>query len=147
MTAPTPRQFDQAVALSLSRIRGRLAELPELYAVAYEASGWKVVRDSAGKISRGSVSDPTAEIVGDPRDPQRPGRQRAIRAALEGAEGQLANAENSLGEIERRILKAMDGLDPRETWEPTRFPITVTHQEMEVFYAAQVRRKARGEVE
>lgn len=147
MTAPTPRQFNMALDQSLTRIRQRLAELPELYEVAYQASGWKVVRDSAGKISRGSVSDPTAEIVGDPRDPQRPGRQRAIRAALEAAEGHLADAENSLGAIESSIMKAMDRLDPRETWEPTRYPITVTHEELSVSYAAQVRRKGRGEIE
>lgn len=145
MTAPTPRQFDLAVALALVHIRQRLADLPELYARAYGASHERVVRDSAGKISRGSVSDPTTEIVGDPRDRQRPGRQRAIRATLEAAEGHLADAENAIAAIEASILRAMDRLDPHEGFELPRYPITVSRAELEESQAAQARRLERGE--
>ena len=145
MSAPTPRQFEAELARSLARISQRMADLPALYRWAYGASSDRVVRDSAGKITKGGVADPTGQIVGDPLDPQRPGAQRRIRKTLEDAGGHLAAAENAITAIEREIGLAMDRLDPREGFEQLRYPITVSRADLEDSHAAQARRLERGE--
>lgn len=145
MTAPTPRQFDAAVAQTLARLRQRLEDLPELYLRAYGAGHERVVRDSVGKITKGSVATPTEQIVGDPLDPLRPGAQAAVRRACERAPRHLADAENALGAIEREIFRALDRLDPHEGFAQLRYPITVTQAELEEAKAAQQRRHERGE--
>lgn len=144
MTAPTPRQFELAIAQTLARLRRHMAELPEIYERAYGASHDRVVRASTGKITKGR-SDPTEQIVGDPLDAQRPGAQAAIRRALERAPKKLAELENDLVSIEREISRAMDRLDPAQGFEPLRFPVSATNADLDEARAAQERRVARGE--
>jgi len=145
VTAARPEKFNRELAASLAKMKRLMSDLPTLYAWAYNASSERVVRESVGKIHSGAVSTPTEQIVGDPLDRRRPGAQARIRAALESAPGQLANAENALVELERRIMAAMDGLDPHERPEPMRYPISVSQAELDDAKAAQKRRIDRGE--
>ncbi len=147
MTAPTPRQFQMEIAESHARIKASLAGLPHVYERAYLAAGWQVGRESVGKISRGGISKPLEGIVGDPLDPRRPGHQAAIRKQLERANKQLAVAENVISDIAKDIERAMDRLDPPETFNQLRYPISVTHDELDERHAAQQRRLGRGEIE
>jgi len=147
VTAPTPRQFQLAIARTHANIKSKLAELPDLYERAYGAAGWQVGRESVGKISRGGISKPLEGIVGDPLDARRPGAQAGIRRALERAEKQLAEAENSVAAISRDIEKAMDRLDPKETFQALRYPISVTNEELGDLREAKARRLGRGEIE
>lgn len=127
----------------------RLADLKLLYCgeqgdnadSAYSMSLEKAVRGSAGKISHG-MSDPTLEVVGDPLDKKRPGAQAALRKVLERAPKRLAEAENILSAVEADIRRAMDRLDPAETFEPIRYPITITQDELRESKDAQERRRA-----
>lgn len=144
MTAPTPRQFEIDVARTLARLKRHLAELPLLYEQAYGASHDRVVRASAGKITKGR-SDPTEQIVGDPLDPLRPGAQAAIRRALERAPKKLAELENEVLSIEREISRTLDRLDPAPGFEPLRFPVSASNADLDESRAAQARRRARGE--
>lgn len=145
MTAPTPRQFDIILAQAHARITDEMKQLPELYSLAHGASVWKVSREQGGKISRGGVSKPTEAIVGDPRDPRRPGAQAGIRKALERAEKHLADAENAVVAARVDIEKAMDRLSPRETFVHERTPFSVNKAELEVLGEARLRRRERGE--
>jgi hypothetical protein len=147
MTAPTPRQFQLKIAQTHARIKHQLSELPDIYERAYNASAWQVGRESVGKIARGGISKPLEGIVGDPLDKRRPGRQAAIRRKLEEAEKHLADAESAIATIEREINKAMNRLDPPETFEALRNPISIMKDELEDLLEAQVRRRQRGEVE
>lgn len=149
MTVPTPRVFDQKCDVAGENILRRLADLKVLYGGdqddggAYHMGLARSVRESAGKISHG-MSDPTVEVVGDPLDPKRPGAQAALRKVLERAPKRLVEAENILSSIEEDIRHAMDRLDPAETFEPLRYPITTTEAERRESKEAQERRKARG---
>lgn len=147
MTAPTPRQFDLKLVEAHARITAKLRELPDVYHRAYLAAGWQVGRENIGKISRGGVSKPLEGIVGDPLDPRRPGHQRAIRKKLEEAVAQLVVAENVIGDIAKDIEKAMNRLDPPETFDQLRYPISVTNDELVERLEAKERRLARGEIE
>lgn len=100
----------------------------------------RAVRGSAGKITHG-MSDPTAEVVGDPLDKKRPGAQAALRKVLERTPKRLAEAENILASAEGDIRRAMDRLDPAETFEPLRYPITTTEAERRESKEAQDRRR------
>jgi hypothetical protein len=147
MTAPTPRQFDLKLVEAHARITAKMRELPDVYARAYMAAGWQVGRENIGKISRGGVSKPLEGIVGDPLDPRRPGRQAAIRKKLEGAEKQLEIAFNVVDDIAKDIERAMARLDPPETFDQLRYPISVTQEELSERHEAKERRMARGEIE
>ena len=125
----------------------KMRDLPNVYARAYLAAGWQVGRENIGKISRGGVSKPLEGIVGDPLDPRRPGRQAAIRKKLENAEKQLEIAINVVDDIAKDIGKAMDRLDPPETFDQLRYPISVTQDELGERHEAQQRRLGRGEIE
>ena len=148
MTVPTPKAFTQTCDETGERLLQRLADLRLLYCGdqddggAYDMSLDKPRRGSAGKISHG-ISDPTAEVVGDPLDRLRPGAQAALRKALERAPKRMAEAENILSAIEGEIRKAMDRLDPSMGFEPTRYPITTTIAERQESKEAQDRRRAR----
>jgi hypothetical protein len=149
VTPPTPRVFNQKCLLAADNILRRLGELRILYGGdddaggAYRMSLEQAVRGSAGKISHG-MSDPTMAVVGDPLDPKRPGAQAALRKVLERAPKRLVEAENILSSIEKDIRHAMDRLDPAETFEPLRYPITTTEAERRESKEAQDRRKTRG---
>lgn len=149
MTLLKPPTFDKVCDSTASDIKRRLDDLKVLYrgdqddGGAYEMSLERTVRGSAGKISHG-VSDPTLEIVGDPLDKQRPGAQAALRRILERAPKRLAEAENILASVEADIRRAMDRLDPAETFEPLRYPITITQDEFAESKAAQDRRREEG---
>lgn len=148
MTPPTPRAFTRTCELTAESVLRRLQDLKLLYCGdqddggAYQMSLERTMRGSAGKISHGT-SDPTLEIVGDPLDPRRPGAQAALRKVLERAPKRLAEAENILSSIEADIRRAMDRLDPAETFEPLRYPITTTEEERQESREAQNRRRAR----
>jgi hypothetical protein len=144
VTAPTPRQFEREIAETHARIKKTLAELPGLYSWAYGASGWQIGRESVGKISRGGISKPLESIVGDPLDRKHPGAQAGIRRTLERAKTQLADAENSITAIRRDIEKAMNKLDPREVFEPLRYPFSIKEEELKVLHEAKARREGRG---
>jgi hypothetical protein len=62
-------------------------------------------------------------------------------------EKQLTVAENVVTDIIKDIEAAMSRLDPPETFDQLRYPISVTHDELDDRHAAQERRLARGEVE
>ena len=148
MTAPTPRQFEKMIEQTRKGMNRRLDELLEVYMGehgAYETSHERVVRENAGKVMSGGASDPTAGIVGDPLDRERPGLQRAIRKQLEDVEGTLSAAENMINGITVKITKAMDRLDPREGFEALRYPISVSQAQLEESKQAQERRKTRGD--
>lgn len=144
MTVETPAQFQASSRQTLARITRALVRLQGSYLMAHNAALEKIVGDSAGKISTGERADPTATIVGDPRA-QRLVGQAALRRTLENAPQKLAELENAANAIERSILKAMDRLDPRETFEPIRYPITVSQEQIAESLAAQERREGRGE--
>ncbi len=147
MTPPTPRAFARTCESAADALLQRLADLKLLYCGdqddggAYHMSLERAVRGSAGKITHG-MSDPTVEIVGDPLDPKRPGAQAALRKQLERAPKRLAEVENVLSGIEKDIRKAMARLDPPETFEPLRYPITTTQEERLESKQAQDRRRA-----
>lgn len=149
MTPPTPRTFARTCDATAENMLRRLADLKLLYCgeqgdnadSAYSMSLEKAVRGSAGKISHG-MSDPTLEVVGDPLDKKRPGAQAALRKVLERAPKRLAEAENILSAVEADIRRAMDRLDPAETFEPIRYPITITQDELRESKDAQERRRA-----
>lgn len=147
MTVPTPRAFERTCDAAAESLAHRLNDLKLLYCGdqddggAYHMSLERTVRGSAGKIRHG-MSDPTTEIVGDPLDKQRPGAQAALRRALERAPKRIQEAENILSSLEGEIRKAMDRLDPAETFEPLRYPITVTQAELADSQSAQDRRRA-----
>ena len=151
MTVPTPKAFDRVCDDAADQLLRRLADLKRLYRGededgadgAYKMSLERVVRGSAGKISHG-MSNPTLEIVGDPLDRQRPGLQTALRKKLEGAPKRIQELDNILASLEGEIRKAMDRLDPPETFELTRYPITVTQAEVQESKEAQQRRRSRG---
>lgn len=147
MTAPTPRQFELKLIEAHVRMTQKLRDLPNVYARAYLAAGWQVGRENIGKISRGGISKPLEGIVGDPLDPRRPGRQAAIRKKLENAEKQLTVAENVISDIAKDIETAMSRLDPPETFDQLRYPISVTQDELGERHEAQQRRLGRGEIE
>lgn len=146
MTAPTPRVFNQKCLTAADNILRRLGELRLLYCGdddsggAYRMSLEQSVRGSAGKISHGTT-DPTVAVVGDPLDPKRPGAHAALRKVLENAPKRLVEAENILSAIEKDIRHAMDRLDPPETFEPLRYPITTTEAERRESKEAQDRRR------
>jgi hypothetical protein len=140
MTALRPDQFDKLLAQHRHGIERKLADLGKAYRDAYGASLERVVRENAGKVMSGGASDPTATITGDPLDPQRPGIQAAIRRTLEAAPKSLTDAENTIASVEAKIAKAMDRLDPREGFEAMRYPISVSHADLEESRAAQERR-------
>lgn len=149
MTLQTPRAFERTCDATAETLLSRLADLRVLYCGdqddggAYHMSLERAVRGSAGKISHG-MSDPTVEVVGDPLDPKRPGNQAALRKVLEGVPKRLVEAENILSAIEGSIRRAMDKLDPPETFEPLRYPITTTEDERRSSKEAQDRRRIRG---
>lgn len=144
MTAPKPEAFEVQLATTYAHIRQQLGALPELYRIAHEAGHRQVVGESVGKITSGAVSDPTASIVGDPLAARKTA-QAGIRAALENAPGQLVLVESQLNAITQDITKALNRLDPRETFEPVRYPISITQDEHAQAVEAQARRRARGE--
>ena len=149
MTLLKPASFERVCDSTADNLRRRLDDLKLLYrgdeddGGAYEMGLDRTVRGSAGKISHG-MSDPTLEIVGDPLDKQRPGAQAALRRVLERAPKRLVEAENILSAIEKDIRHAMERLDPPETFEPIRYPITITQDELAESKAAQDRRRAGG---
>lgn len=142
MTAPTPRAFDRSAKAAIARVRRELADLDDLYATAYDAGHTTAVRGSAGKIAVGGVNDPTGVIVGDPLDPRRPGAQAGLRRSCERASRKLAEIENMAASIRPELQRSLDRLDPRETFEPTRYPVSVTNAELEESRSAQRRRDA-----
>jgi hypothetical protein len=152
VTVATPRVFIEKCDTAGENMLRRLADLKVLYGGelgdpddngAYGMSLEQAVRGSAGKITHG-MSDPTVAVVGDPLDPKRPGAQAALRKVLERAPKRLVEAENILSSIEKDIRHAMDRLDPAETFEPLRYPITTTEAERRESKEAQDRRKSRG---
>lgn len=145
MTAQRPDQFARSVQRTRIHLDSQLRQLVELYRIAHDASLERVVRESAGKVMSGSASDPTAAITGDPLDKLRPGIQAAIRRTLERAAKQLAELENSVHAIEREIAKSLDRLDPKDGFDPLRYPISVSNADLDELQAAQQRRKERGE--
>lgn len=149
MTLQNPRTFEKTIDETAAKILRRLEDLKRLYCGdsddggAYHMGLERTVRGSAGKISHGT-SDPTLEVVGDPLDKEgRPGLQAALRKVLDSAPKKLTEAENVLSTLETNIRKAMDRLDPPETFEPTRYPIDTTEAERQQYREAQARRRAR----
>lgn len=142
MTALTPKQLDATLAYTLSRLKRGMAELPDLYRWAYGASHERVVRETAGRSP--GPADPTGSTVGDPLAARLAGRA-AVRRTLERVPKKLAEIENTLTAIEREIARAMDRLDPREGFEPLRYPISVKDEELEESREAQARRRERRE--
>ncbi len=147
MTAPKPDAINQTVVAFYAAMGKRLRILIAEYEWAYGASGQRVVRDNAGKITQGATSDPTAGIVGEViRTPESNiGHQAAVRRVLERVPRKLAEAENAVNAIEKELLSAMDRLDPREGFDPLRYPVSVSNEELERLHAAQRERANRGE--
>lgn len=145
MTAQRPDQFARTAERTRLHIDEQLRLLVELYRIAHDASLERVVRENAGKVMSGSAADPTAMITGDPLDRLRPGAQAAIRKTLERAPKKLAEAENAVAAVEREIARALDRLDPRDGFDPLRYPISVSNADLELLHEAQRRRIERGD--
>ena len=151
MTVPTPRSFSRTCDKTIENITRRINDLRVLYCGelpdnsdgAYAMSLEKSVRGSAGKIHHG-MSDPTLEVVGDPLDKRRPGAHAALRKKLESANTRMQELENILTSLEGDIRHAMDRHDPAETFELTRYPITVTREELRESKEAQERRRTQS---
>lgn len=146
MSVQKPDAFKRSLAQSYARITRLYADLPLQYASAYEASLRPRVGESAGKVTASEVSDPTGEVGFDHPAIRRPTSHAGIRRALEGCGRHMADAENSMKAAEREILKAMDRLDPREGFEPLRYPVSVSQADLEASREAQARRKERGDM-
>lgn len=154
MTAPTPRQFELAIAQALAsiseahdRIRAELEALPRRYEDAYEAAHLPAKHDGAGKISTGSRSDPTAALVGDPYDSEHLGTYNKIKTMLEKVPGKLVVAENLVESIAGSIDRAIDSLGPKAAFGDA---IQMegggaTRDQIREAYGAAERRSARGE--
>jgi len=143
MTAPSPREFENEVRVTLAVVQRELKAAVRAYRDAWDAGHTTAVRGSDGRVAHG-VSDPTAGVVGDPLDRRRPGAQAGIRAACERAAHRLATIDNAATSIRPDIARAMDRLDPPETFEPVIYPRTVTRAELEESRAIQQRRAADG---
>lgn len=146
MTVQKPEAFDRTVSQSFARITQLYAEMHTLYRSAYDASLRPRVGESAGKVTASEVSDPTGEVGFDHPAIRRPTPHAAIRRALEACGRHMADAENAMKAAEREILSAMDRLDPREGFEPLRYPVSVSQADLEASREAQARRRRAGEV-
>lgn len=146
MSLPKPDGFNRDIARSYARITRLYADLPLHYASAYEAALQPRVGEKAGKVTSSEVADPTGSVGFDHPKADRVSAHARIRRSMERIPRHLADAENALKAAESELLAAMDRLDPKESFQPLRFPVTASNADLEESKAAQARRRAEGEV-
>lgn len=141
MAAPTPREFERQTAATLARVRRELRDAAAVYRTAYASGHVNAVRGDGGRGAPGAA-DPTLAVVGDPLDPRRPGAAAGARRACERAARRVVEVENLVGSLVPDLQSALDRFDPREGFEPVRYPVSITRAELDESRAAQERRRA-----
>ena len=148
MTAMTPKQFETVldVVLGQAAIARHRAQILEAYKWAYGAAHERTSVETVG--GNPGPADPTAAIVGDSRPAagERLVGQAAMRRTLERAPKRLVEIDNELRGVERALTSTLEKLRGAPAqFDPLRYPISVTREDLEAAREAQQRRMAAGE--
>lgn len=131
--APTEHEVAELVAsIRASADRTRIE-----YAWIIRASYAPSVGEQA-KIRSTSRVDPTGSLV------SARSKQKALSACSDAVE-QLRNALAEVRHAESTLLRALDQSDPRERFEPLRYPRIATREDLRLAEEAQERRIERQE--
>lgn len=136
MTSPTPLEFGRQLdELSRLTTKKSLGSLLENYGHAHNAGHERTVQEQA-RIRSTNPSTPTESIAAS---------KASIRRECERADRLVRDSIANLEAANRRLMAALNSLDPPVTPEPLRYPRTVTNAELEESRGARERRREMGE--